>query len=208
MTLATDVALAPVLLAAIALAAGARPAADLVVTNARVWTGDPARPEAEALAVIGERIVAVGVAAEIEAWRGPATAVIDAAAGASCPASTTRTSTSSTASAKLAQVKLKDARSPEEFARRIAEHARSAARGEWVLGGDWDDQASTPAAADAAGRRRAHAGRRPVFVDRYDGHMALANGARPEARGDHRARPRTRPAARSCATRGASRPAS
>jgi predicted amidohydrolase YtcJ len=45
--------------------------ADLVVTNARVWTGDPARPEAEALAVLGERIVAVGSRSGIEGGRGP-----------------------------------------------------------------------------------------------------------------------------------------
>src|SRR5688572_21046795 len=54
------------------------PAADLIVTNARVSTVDPALPECEAVAVIGERIVATGSRAEIDAWRGPATRVIDA----------------------------------------------------------------------------------------------------------------------------------
>jgi predicted amidohydrolase YtcJ len=52
--------------------------ADLVVTNARVWTGDPARPEAEALAVLGGRIVAVGSRSGIEGGRGPRTLVLDA----------------------------------------------------------------------------------------------------------------------------------
>jgi hypothetical protein len=52
--------LIPVVLAAATLAAEGGPAADLVLTNARVWTGDPLRPQAEALAVLGERIVAVG----------------------------------------------------------------------------------------------------------------------------------------------------
>ena len=78
-------------------------------------------------------------------------------------------------SAKLAQVQLKDARSPEEFARRIGEHASKLPKGEWVLGGTWDDQAferpRLPTRADVD----ALTPETPVFVDRYDGHMALAN---------------------------------
>ncbi len=73
--------LAPLLLLAFAAAvkAGdARPAADLVLRNARIWTGDPVRPEVEALAAVGERIVAIGSTADIDAWRGPATMVLDA----------------------------------------------------------------------------------------------------------------------------------
>lgn len=53
-------------------------AADLILINGRIWTVDPASPTAEAVAAIGERIVAVGTNAEIEAWRGPETRVIDA----------------------------------------------------------------------------------------------------------------------------------
>ena len=54
-----------------------RPAADAIITNAKVWTVDPERPTAEAVAIIGERIVAVGSAAEIDQWRGAATRIID-----------------------------------------------------------------------------------------------------------------------------------
>ena len=57
--------------------AGAAPPADLVLVSAKVWTGDPARPEAQALAVQGGRIVAVGTNAEIEKWKGAKTTVID-----------------------------------------------------------------------------------------------------------------------------------
>src|SRR5215471_5072884 len=81
MTAAAELCLAAALVAAIAATAttaATRPAADLVVTNARVWTGDPARPQAEALAVVGERIVAVGSRAEVDLWRGAATQVVDA----------------------------------------------------------------------------------------------------------------------------------
>ena len=55
-----------------------KPAADLIITNAKVWTVDDHMPTAEAVAVLGERIVAVGNTGDIESWRGPATRVIDA----------------------------------------------------------------------------------------------------------------------------------
>jgi predicted amidohydrolase YtcJ len=174
-----DLALAPLLLAALAataFAAESRPAADLVVTNGRVFTVDPSRPEAEALAVIGERIVAVGSRAEIEAWRGPKTRVIDAGGRRVLPGFDDSHVHFSDGSAKLAQVKLKDARSPEELARRIAAQAGTLPKGEWVLGGTWDDQAFDRPRLPARQDVDALTPETPVFVDRYDGHMALANG--------------------------------
>jgi adenine deaminase len=56
----------------------ALPAADLIVINAKIWTVDKAQPRAEAVAVIGDRIVAVSSSDEINSWRGPNTRVIDA----------------------------------------------------------------------------------------------------------------------------------
>src|SRR5690606_40391770 len=50
---------------------------EMILTNARVLTMDPARPRAEAVAVAGGRIAAVGSRAEVEALAGPATEVID-----------------------------------------------------------------------------------------------------------------------------------
>src|SRR5258708_34709944 len=48
-----------------------KPAADLIIQNARVWTVDPSRPEAEAVAILGESIVSVGASQQVEAWPGP-----------------------------------------------------------------------------------------------------------------------------------------
>src|SRR5476649_1801465 len=62
----------------IACSRPARLAADLVITHASVWTGNPAQPGAAALAIIGDRIVDVGSADEIERWRGAGTTVLDA----------------------------------------------------------------------------------------------------------------------------------
>src|SRR6476660_8094958 len=55
-----------------------KPAADLIITNAKIWTVDKTRPHAEALAVLGDRIVAVGSAADVDTWHGPQTKVLDA----------------------------------------------------------------------------------------------------------------------------------
>ena len=65
------------LAAALAAACSRTPrlAADLIVTRAQVWTGDPQRPAAAAVAVIGDRIVDVGDVNDIDRWRGPATTV-------------------------------------------------------------------------------------------------------------------------------------
>jgi predicted amidohydrolase YtcJ len=56
-----------------------RPAADLIITNAKVWTVDKSAPTAEAVAILGDRIVAVGLSADVDLWRGPGTKIIDAA---------------------------------------------------------------------------------------------------------------------------------
>ena len=58
--------------------ATSKPEADLIVRNAKVWTVDKSQPTAQAVAVLGDRIVAVGSNAEVDAWRGPRTRVIDA----------------------------------------------------------------------------------------------------------------------------------
>ena len=55
------------------------PAADIIIQNAHVWTVDLSRPEAEAVAILGDRIVAVGSRQQVDAWRGLHTRVVDAA---------------------------------------------------------------------------------------------------------------------------------
>src|SRR5215469_13333352 len=64
-------------LSACAVAQG-KSAADLIITNAKIWTVDKTRPQAESLAVMRDRIVAVGSSTEVDAWHGPQTKVIDA----------------------------------------------------------------------------------------------------------------------------------
>ncbi|MBW8865794.1 MAG: amidohydrolase [Acidobacteria bacterium] len=165
---------------AAALAAGcsrpARLAADLIVTRAQIWTGDPQRPAAAAVAVIRDRIVEVGDANDIDRWRGPATTVLDAQGRRLVPGFNDAHVHFVDGGTELENVDLKDADSPAEFARRIAERAR-ARPGEWILGGEWDDQRWSPPALPTRELIDDRTNGTPVFVSRYDGHTALANSA-------------------------------
>ena len=154
-----------------------RPAATLIVTNATIYTVDKQHPKADAVAVIGDRIVAVGSSAEIDLWRGPQTSVIDAGGKLVLPGFNDAHVHFISGGAQLDQVNLNDAATPQEFARRIATQAGKTAKGEWILGGDWDEtkwpepQLPTKELVDAI------TGNTPIFVNRYDGHQALANSA-------------------------------
>jgi predicted amidohydrolase YtcJ len=154
----------------------ARLAADLIVTRAQIWTGDPQRPSAAAVAVIRDRIVDVGDAHDIDRWRGPATTVLDAEGRRLVPGFNDAHVHLVDGGTELENVDLKDAGSPAEFARRIAERAR-ARPGEWILGGEWDDQRWSPPALPTRELIDERTNGTPVFVSRYDGHMALANSA-------------------------------
>lgn len=149
-------------------------AADLVIINGKVWTVDRALPRAEAVAMIDGRIAAVGSNAEIRRWTGPRTRVIDAHGKTVMPGFIDAHVHFSDGGFSLSSVKLKDAATREEFVRRIGEFAKTLPKGEWILEGDWDNQAwggELPARQwiDAVTPEN------PVFVERYDGHMSLAN---------------------------------
>jgi len=157
------------------IAAQARPAADLIITNATVWTVDAAQPKAQAVAVLGERIVAVGSDDDVAAWRGPKTTVIDAKGKLLLPGFNDAHVHFASGGFQLESVQLTDATSSEEFVRRIAEQAKKTPKGEWMQGGDWDETKWTPAKIPTRQMIDVVTPDTPVFVYRYDGHMALAN---------------------------------
>lgn len=152
----------------------ARLAADLVITNARIWTGDALQPDANAVAIVGDRIVDVGSSREIDRWRVPATTVIDAEGRRVLPGFNDAHVHLIDGGTALDNVNLKDAATPAEFTRRIGERAKTKP-GEWILGGEWDDQRWTPAELPSRQLIDDVTNATPVFVTRYDGHMALAN---------------------------------
>jgi predicted amidohydrolase YtcJ len=151
------------------------PVADLIITNAKVWTVDKGYPTAQAVAVLGDRIVSVGTSAEIDAWRGAGTKVIDAGGKLLLPGFNDAHVHFVSGGSQLDAVQLNDVTNPEEFARRIGERAKKTPKGEWIVGGDWDETKWDPAKLPTKELIDAVTPDTPVFVYRYDGHLGLAN---------------------------------
>src|SRR5258707_8548514 len=164
-----------VLACALCVFAQTKPAADLIIQNARVWTVDPSRPEAEAVAILGDRIVAVGSSQQVDAWRGSHTRLVDAGRKRLLPGFNDAHVHFMDGGSQLDNVELNDATSPQEFARRIRERAAKTAKGGWLLGGDWDETKWNPAELPTKELIDAATPETPVAVNRYDGHMILAN---------------------------------
>ena len=155
--------------------AQSKPAADLIITHAKIWTVDKSTPTAEAVAVLGDRIVAVGSSSDVDAWRGPHTRVIDAAGRLLLPGFNDAHVHFVSGGQQLTNVQLNDAATPQEFARRIGERAKITPKGEWILGGNWDETKWNPEQIPTKELIDPLTPDTPVFVSRYDGHMGLAN---------------------------------
>ena len=160
---------------ALCATAQTNPAADLIIQNARVWTVDRSQPEAQAVAILGDRIVAVGSSQQVGRWRGPDTRLVDAGGRRLMPGFNDAHVHFVDGGSQLDNVELNDATSPQEFARRIGERAAKTATGSWLLGGDWDETKWSPAELPTKELIDAATPNTPVAVNRYDGHMVLAN---------------------------------
>jgi len=155
--------------------AQSRAAADLIITNAKIWTVDPALPTGHAVAVLGDRIVAVGSNGDADAWRGPGTRVIEAQGKLLLPGFNDAHVHFVSGGRQLDSIQLNDAANPQEFARRIGERVKVTPKGEWILGGNWDETKWDPPNMPTKELIDALTPDTPVFVSRYDGHMGLAN---------------------------------
>jgi len=148
--------------------------ADLVLRGGRVWPGK-GLPEAAAIAIRGERVVAVGPDAEVAPLIGPGTRIVELRGRLVVPGFNDAHVHFLDGGFGLLSVDLRPARDEADLARRLGEHARTLPKGTWILRGNWDHHAwpsrrePTRQAIDAATPEH------PVFVSRLDGHMALAN---------------------------------
>jgi predicted amidohydrolase YtcJ len=148
--------------------------ATIVISDTRVWTGDPDNPWAEAVALDGETIIAVGSTDDVSGYIGANTRVLSVQGSMLVPGFIDTHVHFIDGGAALASVQLRDAASQEEFTSRIAAFADSVEPGEWILGGTWDHKnwgGELPRRDwidDVTPDN-------PVWVYRLDGHMALAN---------------------------------
>ena len=149
--------------------------ADLVIINATVHTLDKARPSAEAIAVYGNRIAAVGSSAEIRKLAGAQTRIVDAAGALVIPGFNDAHVHFIDGGSHLASVQLRAAVTPQEFAERIRQFAAKTPKGRWITGGDWDHESWPGAPLPTKELIDKFTPDHPVFVNRLDGHMSLAN---------------------------------
>jgi predicted amidohydrolase YtcJ len=143
------------------------------IVNGRVWTGDVNQPWAEAIAVERDRIVAVGSTTEIRAIAGRS-GEIDARGGLVTPGFIDSHIHLLAGGFRLTEVQLRGASSRESFVEALRAFAAGLPDGAWITGGDWDHEA-WGAELPARGWFDAATPRHPVWIHRFDGHMALAN---------------------------------
>jgi len=149
--------------------------ADLVVINANIRTMDAKRTVVRSIATLNGKIIALGSDADTRSLVGPKTKVIDAGGKTIIPGFNDAHVHFMETGYQLSSVDLRDAKSPEEFVARIKAFATKIPKGRWILGGQWDHENWTPNNLPTAALIDAATPDNPVFVNRLDGHMALAN---------------------------------
>lgn len=149
--------------------------ADLVVTNARILTMDPARPAAEALAVRGDRIVAVGSAQDVEGLRGPGTRGVDAGGRVVLPGFIDAHTHLVQYGMQLLRLNLGRVRTVDELYSAVRERYRMTPGDGWIVGHSWDEskwETRTPPTREALDKVSPD---KPVVLIRIDIHSCVAN---------------------------------
>jgi predicted amidohydrolase YtcJ len=169
-----------VLLTALGLVTGCKTAAegnmvDLILVNGKVWTGDPARPWAEAVAVRDGKIFAVGTAAELRTLSPSGAKLVELGGALVLPGFIDSHTHFLAGGFALKSIQLREAKSREDFVARIAAKARELGPGRWIVNGDWDHQRFSPVELPHKDWIDAVTPENPVCVNRLDGHMVLAN---------------------------------
>ena len=148
---------------------------ETIIVNAKVHTVDASRPAAQAVAICGEVIHRVGTTEEIRKLAGPTTRVIDAAGKLVVPGFNDAHVHLLDGANELVGVDLRPSKDEKDMARRLAAHAAKLPKGQWIVGGYWDHEAWPSKSLPTRQTIDAATPDNPVFVQRLDGHMALAN---------------------------------
>jgi len=155
--------------------------ADLVLRDGRVITMDPARPQAEALAVAGEQIVAVGSDSEIDAYVGDSTHVIDLEGQLVVPGLIEGHGHFMSLGASLMQLDLRPARDWDEIVGMVADAVGRAEPGAWIVGRGWhQDKWDRPPEPAVEGLPVHHSlsevsPHNPVMLTHVSGHGVFVN---------------------------------
>jgi len=149
--------------------------ADIIVIHGRVYTEDPKQPRAQAVAIHGAKIVAVGDDAAIEKMRGMGTKVIDAGGKLVLPGFTDCHIHFLDGSLSLGRVNLAGAKDAIDIQKRLREYASEHPGNDWILGRGWDYAMFGPEALPHKKYLDESFPNRPVFLEGYDGHTYWAN---------------------------------
>ena len=155
--------------------------ADLVVTNGTVVTVDEALPRAEAVAVHGDRILAIGSAAEMRRLVGPKTQVIDAAGQLVIPGFVEGHAHFTGVGEAQMNLKLMPATSWDEIVRMVGDRAKAAKPGEWIIGRGWHQEKWTSRPVPNVEGFPTHASldavspNNPVLLVHASGHASFVN---------------------------------
>ena len=158
-----------------AVFSAAEEAADVVVMHARIYTVNSKQTWAEALAVRGEKIVAVGTDQEIAPYRGTSTKVIDAGGRLVLPGFTDCHVHFMDGSIGLTQVDLNGAENIAEIQKRVKEYAAAHPKMPWITGMGWTYPTFGPTALPNKKILDDVVPDRPVFLVAFDGHSSWAN---------------------------------
>jgi len=163
--------------------------ADLVLRGGKVVTMDRAKPKAEALAVRGDVIVAVGTDKEIQPYIGKSTQVIDLTGKLALPGLIEGHGHFTAIGQARMNLNLMDARNWDEIVAMVSQAARKAQPGEWILGRGWHQEKWDKAPSENVEGFPTHASlskvssNNPVYLTHASGHAAFANAKAMELAG-------------------------
>ncbi len=154
-------------------AAKAEPAT-LALVNGRIWTGNPAQPWAQAVAIHGEKIIAVGTSAQISAKSGPLTKRVDLKGGFAMPGFNDAHIHFLGGALRLSQLDLNGSNSMEEIQARLKKFADADPEAPWLVGYGWQ-YSWIPGRLPTREDIDKVVANRPVYLVAYDGHTGWAN---------------------------------
>jgi predicted amidohydrolase YtcJ len=155
--------------------------ADVIFIHGNIYTGLRGSSSfgemqrVEAIAVRGDRILAVGTDEEMTSLKGPQTQVIDLHGRFTMPGFNDAHVHLSSAGFERLTVNLVGVKTLDEFRQRIKARADATAPGEWIRGGGWDETLWPVKTPPTRWDVDQVSGDHPVYLDRVDGHIAVAN---------------------------------